>query len=898
MLNGGSLRNRYSQKDGYELEPPVDSTRLLIDGVAESCPNEMINLYITLIFNANLDDSLKLEEIKRNRRRVLLKFNRVIDFEEVLARQKRFPDLSGHTLTFYRIKVPNTVRVTELPNSCTKEILNLYFSNTKISSGGEIRSIKMFPYENKALVEFKNYLVVDDVINRSHILSDCLVKLEKYYGAIENEYFFEEEEQSKEKDVKSDLIESSKDKLKKRAVNNLTSLRSFSGIDSSIDRTKIVISNLQENVNIQHLDMFVQLVTGRHEVNEINWSLDQRGKILIDFKKEIDVNKILYEFNNNSLNNLNGRPVQIETVNLTRTIVVLVKGQKVKRIISKLGSSRDDEEYIPENIPATRDLLDLYFVNKQRSGGGEVELVERKTSRHWLVVLKDQRIVRDILSRKHIVDEKPIKVFPYYENFGLPYIYKPIYDDFFDNPSGNAAIFKLKVKDERLRYFSKVKSLHRKLNDILAESNAISRFNKNESSILYVNYIEKVQTKIPYMERMWRLRAKEGIEYFLQVHKYEKLTLSFNQWATISKTKQMNDSVLNHKFEDDDVVDLIDNNSVLSNENKIKYVGSNCAIVSINETASNVEINIVGSVVEVDKFIVKIKDIICKAYFTFELEEKIIKFKTYLYECEELLAKWLSEANEENDSDSEIPLGRGASESDRLSITFSRRGDGVRLNKSRRHTIDEFISKLERDHLDMELSYGKLFQELGYTFLSSNAFDDVNEEDDDDYKEFNDRTVSNLDEALIIKQESGSQESQMDKIKYTLDDLRSRINDMRRKFRQFSIKSKRNKPVAQRKSSDISDEEEDYHTDDEGTDFFKLCVFVKEQGKIIAFRINRRCKIKELKQILFEKVTDPNLNSVEQMFLTYNTIEMTNDDYSINDYGIGDKATITLSFLD
>ncbi len=121
---------------------------------------------------------------------------------------------------------------------------------------------------------------------------------------------------------------------------------------------------------------------------------------------------------------------------------------------------------------------------------------------------------------------------------------------------------------------------------------------------------------------------------------------------------------------------------------------------------------------QVDKFIVKIKDVICKAYFTFELEEKIIKFKTYLNECEELLAKWLSAADE--DLDSEL-------DSDKM----SQRGEasGHKLTKSRRHTIEEFLSKLERDRMQMEMSYGKLFQELGYDFIRPRSNDDEFEED-------------------------------------------------------------------------------------------------------------------------------------------------------------------------
>ncbi len=197
----------------------------------------------------------------------------------------------------------------------------------------------------------------------------------------------------------------------------------------------------------------------------------------------------MLEFNQNELaNNINGRPVQLETVNATRTLVVLVKDLKSKKPQTKLDSPSDVEEYKPESIPATRDLLELYFSNKSRSGGGDVESIERKSSRYWLIHMKDHRYVKDILARKHIVDEKPIKAFPHYENFGLPYLFKQIFDD--QNPS--STIFKLKIKDDRLRYFCKVKSLHKKLNEILTESNAVSKYNKSESNILYVNYIDKV----------------------------------------------------------------------------------------------------------------------------------------------------------------------------------------------------------------------------------------------------------------------------------------------------------------------------------------------------------------------------------------------------------------------
>lgn len=101
----------------------------------------------------------------------------------------------------------------------------------------------------------------------------------------------------------------------------------------------------------------------------------------------------------------------------------------------------------------------------------------------------------------------------------------------------------------------------------------------------------------------------------------------------------------------------------------------------------------------------------------------------------------------------------------------------------------------------MELSYGKLFQELGYTFLTNIPQESFDDGDDGEYKEFNDRVTTGLDDT-VMPSKAEVNESQMDKIKYTLDDLRLRITEMRKKFKQFLAKSKRaaNKQAAANRS--------------------------------------------------------------------------------------------------
>ena len=140
----------------------------------------------------------------------------------------------------------------------------------------------------------------------------------------------------------------------------------------------------------------------------------------------------------------------------------------------------------------------------------------------------------------------------------------------------------------------------------------------------------------------------------------------------------------------------------------------------------------------------------------------------------------------------------------------------------------------------------------------------------------------------MIKSEAEN-ESQMDKIKYTLDDLRLRINEMRKKFRQFTIKAKR--------TAVKNNQEDDSDLDDDETEkVFKLCIYVKEQAKILTFSVNPRFKIRDLKHLLFEQVADQKNSSIDDMILSFNNSELSNDSYTLQDYKIADKSTITLEF--
>lgn len=128
----------------------------------------------------------------------------------------------------------------------------------------------------------------------------------------------------------------------------------------------------------------------------------------------------------------------------------------------------------------------------------------------------------------------------------------------------------------------------------------------------------------------------------------------------------------------------------------------------------------------------ELKDLICKLYFTNDNEQRLIKFKAYLGECEALLDKWQADENTD-----------------------------TKTRQSREHTIQEFLITNEKKLLDIELAYTALFEDT-----YDDPIDDSYE--DNDYEDIESRSES-------------------DRVKRSLNDLKLRINGMKEKFTEFSL---------------------------------------------------------------------------------------------------------------
>jgi hypothetical protein len=477
----------------------VDSSRLLISGLSETYSDEMIKLYITLLLNPNLDNKFQIIEFRRRDQYSLLGFNQSIQILDAQRRQVKMNNFNSLGFHLNEVKEPDTIRVSRLPNSCTKELISLYFSNER-HGGGEIASVRFFNYENKALVKFVDFRLVDSLLkSQEHFISNVKVLIEKYFDEIENEF----------EDFISTKIQSKN--LKEKHLD----------LDLKIDKTKIIISKLKENMNVQQLEFLILLLVQKQsDILKVNWSLDHKDKLLVSFKQEIDQSNFKTLFN--KLNRFN---YELENVHKTTNLLVLVKsvGNRTEKRKMSLFDDVADDAYCPEKIPVTRDLLELYFSNKIRSGSSGLKAIERISNFVWIVKLDDHATMLEILNREHKIDAKPFSLFPFYDNFGMPYLV-PVEK------------FKLKIKnDPRLKFLCSIPSFNEKLNEILNETNAcVVKYSENT---LFIKYVNKVPCKVPFTEKIWRLCCKQKIEYFTSLYKHERFQLTMNQWATVNLHK-------------------------------------------------------------------------------------------------------------------------------------------------------------------------------------------------------------------------------------------------------------------------------------------------------------------------------------------------------------------------
>ncbi|XP_067843255.1 protein mono-ADP-ribosyltransferase PARP14 [Heptranchias perlo] len=88
-------------------------------------------------------------------------------------------------ITVHRLDKTDTVQIEGIDPSLTNEILDLYFSNTKRSGGGEIAEIEVKRSERTAILRFQDHEVVRRVTEREHALKGLQLTVSPYYHCLQ-----------------------------------------------------------------------------------------------------------------------------------------------------------------------------------------------------------------------------------------------------------------------------------------------------------------------------------------------------------------------------------------------------------------------------------------------------------------------------------------------------------------------------------------------------------------------------------------------------------------------------------------------------------------------------------------------------------------------------------------
>ncbi|XP_070575135.1 protein mono-ADP-ribosyltransferase PARP14-like isoform X2 [Ptychodera flava] len=146
-----------------------------------------------------------------------------------------------------------------------------------------------------------------------------------------------------------------------------------------IDNTRLLVKNISVNTTEDCLELFLKDKAGC-DVLYIDKDENKR-KAIVTFEDEIDVKRVVEKFNRqpDKKKKLDGSKLQLFSLNETSTVEITD---------------------LPDNV--TPDWLELYFENKKRSGGGDVESVTINPDKGSAkVTFSNSSDVASVLNRTH-----------------------------------------------------------------------------------------------------------------------------------------------------------------------------------------------------------------------------------------------------------------------------------------------------------------------------------------------------------------------------------------------------------------------------------------------------------------------------------------------------------------
>ncbi|XP_072891762.1 protein mono-ADP-ribosyltransferase PARP14-like [Hemitrygon akajei] len=164
------------RKEDEKYEPG----KFILKGFDGFCKLHHIALYIDSL-SSNIKHDI---EPLQDGTTVAVTFKADIDGNAFVRNCHQKP-FENYSITASRLEKTDSVQLEELHPKATEELLELYFSNTVRSGGGEIADIQMNPHERRAIIRFCDPEVVRKVTERKHSLKDSPLTVSCYYHGLQ-----------------------------------------------------------------------------------------------------------------------------------------------------------------------------------------------------------------------------------------------------------------------------------------------------------------------------------------------------------------------------------------------------------------------------------------------------------------------------------------------------------------------------------------------------------------------------------------------------------------------------------------------------------------------------------------------------------------------------------------
>ncbi|KAI8490323.1 positive regulation of interleukin-4-mediated signaling pathway [Branchiostoma belcheri] len=164
-------------------ELPVDPTRILLKGVADTVTKETLFLFLDAMSRGQNEPS----EIFYGKEAgtVMVAFAEPISNLDTLLTTCEGKELEHQTISAEKVYATNCIQVTGIPSSASDDYLCIYFENTRRSGGGDVAEIKLDKDRGTALITFDDHNVTARVLKKSHKLHGKTLTVEPFYTCLQ-----------------------------------------------------------------------------------------------------------------------------------------------------------------------------------------------------------------------------------------------------------------------------------------------------------------------------------------------------------------------------------------------------------------------------------------------------------------------------------------------------------------------------------------------------------------------------------------------------------------------------------------------------------------------------------------------------------------------------------------